>query len=80
MLVRTGSVDRVDILIAVPAAIATTGLVVFSIAGYVRHAAKSRKDIFLFLAALVIVPSFFIVIFAVFAQKYLGMFHGILGR
>jgi hypothetical protein len=80
MLVRTGSVDRLDILIAVPAALATGGLVLFSLAGYMRHARKSGKDILLWLAALVIVPSFFIGIFAEFAPQYLGMFERIFKR
>ena len=77
MLVRTGTVDRVDILIAVPAAIATGGLVLFSIAGYAQLATKSRRDILIFLAVLVVVPLFFIAIFAAFAPQYLGMFRGI---
>ena len=80
MLFRTGTVDRFDILIAAPAAIAAGGLVLFSIAGYARLAAKSKNDIFLLLAALVVVPTFFIAIFAAFAPQYLGMFHGILRR
>jgi hypothetical protein len=80
MLVRTGNVDRLDILIAAPAAIATGGLVLFSIAGCARFATKSWRDIFLLLAALVTVPTFFIVIFAVFAPQYLGMFQGILKK
>src|SRR6266699_3875016 len=36
ILVRSGSIDRPDILIAVPAAVATAGLVLFSGAGYAR--------------------------------------------
>jgi hypothetical protein len=74
MLIRTGSVDRPDILIAVPAAIATAGLLLFSVAGYVRKPGKSGKDVLLLAAALVLVPAFFIAIMAAFAPQYLGMF------
>jgi len=74
MLFRTGRVDRADILIAVPAAIATAGLALFSIAGYARQPAKSFRDVLLFVTALVIVPAFFIGIMAAFAPRYLGMF------
>lgn len=74
VLVRTGSLDRPDILIAVPAAIATAGLVVGSIVGYSRIPDKSWKDASVFGAALALVPAYFIGIFAVFAPQYLGMF------
>src|SRR6266567_7541890 len=36
MLLRTGRVDRPDILIAVPAALVTGGLLIFSLWGYFR--------------------------------------------
>jgi hypothetical protein len=74
MFVRTGGVDRVDILIAAPAAIATGGLALFSLIGYVQQRGKSRRDVVWFVVALVIVPAFFIAIFAAFAPQYLGMF------
>lgn len=74
MLVRTGHVDRLDILIAVPAAIATGGLVVFSLCGYSRLQRKSWNDLGLFVAATLLVAGFFVAIFAVFAPQYLGMF------
>ena len=80
MLVRTGGVDRVDILIAAPAAIATGGLALLSLIGYTQQPAKSRRDIALFIAALVIVPAFFIAIFAAFAPQYLGMFTPLVRR
>jgi hypothetical protein len=80
MLVRTGSVDRVDILIAVPAALATGGLVLFSLIGYLRLPGKSWRDLLPLLAASVLVPLFFVVIFYLFAPRYLGMFHGISRR
>jgi len=65
--------SRPDLLIAVPAALATGGLALFSIAGYVRQA-KRPRDAIVFLAALVLVVAFFIGIFAAFAPQYLGMF------
>ena len=74
MLVRTGHVDRWDILIAVPAAIATSGLVVLSLWGYSRLQGKSLNDIGGFVAAALLVAGFFVAIFAVFAPQYLGMF------
>jgi hypothetical protein len=80
MLLRTGGVDRLDILIAVPAAIATGGLVLFSVVGYARLPNKSWRDLGPLVAALVVVPAFFIVIFAAFAPQYLGMFRGMLKR
>jgi hypothetical protein len=80
MLVRTGSVDRVDILIAAPAAMATGGLVLLSLIGYVRQPAKSPRDLALLLIALLIVPAFFIAIFAAFAPQYLGMFTPLIRR
>jgi len=80
MLARTGAVDRVDILIAAPAALAAGGLVVFSLFGYLRLPGKSWRDFPLLLAAFILVPVFFIAIFYAFAPQYLGMFHGILRR
>jgi hypothetical protein len=79
MLFRTGHVDRMDILIAAPAALATGGLVLFSLWGYSRLRAKSWGDIGLFLAAIGLVAGFFVAIFAVFAPRYLGMFRSVLG-
>jgi hypothetical protein len=80
MLARTGAVDRVDILIAVPAALATGSLVVFSLLGYLRLPDKSWRDLALLLAASILVPVFFIAIFYAFAPQYLGMFHGLWKR
>ena len=74
MLIRTGHVDRPDILIAAPAAVACGGLLLFSLAGYAMVRNKSPRDIALFFAALVLVPAFFIGIFAAFAPQYLQMF------
>jgi hypothetical protein len=74
MLLRTGRVDRPDILIAAPAACAAGGLVLFSLWGYARTRNKSWSDLGLFLAATGIVAGFFIAIFAAFAPQYLGIF------
>jgi hypothetical protein len=78
MLVRTGSVDRLDILIAVPAACATAGLIVFSVAGYAGLPNKSWRDAGPMAAAMIVVPAFFVLIFAAFAPQYLGMFERVL--
>ena len=80
MLLRTGHVDRPDILIAAPAALVTSGLVVFSLWGYFRLRDKSWSDSGLFVAATALVASFFVAIFAAFAPQYLGMFKPIFHR
>lgn len=79
MLIKTGTVDRPDILLAVPGFIGTFGLVVFSLIGYWRLTNKSWKDFLLLLAMALLVFAFFILIFAGFAPQYLGMFRGIIG-
>ena len=66
--------SRPDLLIAVPAAIATGGLALFSILAYARRPAKSARDALLFVAALILVPLFFLGIFAAFQPRYLGIF------
>jgi hypothetical protein len=80
MLLRTGHVDRLDILIAAPAAAVTGGLVLFSLWGYSRTRNKSWSDLGLFAVATGAVGGFFIAIFAAFAPQYLGMFRHLLGR
>src|SRR5437773_859822 len=50
ILIRTGLMDRFDIVIAVPAAIATAGLVLFSVAGYANLPNKSWRDAGVFFA------------------------------
>ena len=80
MLLRTGHVDRLDILIAAPAAAVTGGLVLFSLWGYSRARNKSWSDLGLFVVATGAVGSFFIAIFAAFAPQYLGMFRRLFGR
>jgi hypothetical protein len=80
MLLRTGHVDRPDILIAAPAACVTGGLVLFSLWGYARLRSKSWIDVGSFVAALAMVAGFFVAIFAAFAPQYLGMFTHLMGR
>jgi hypothetical protein len=79
ILLRTGHVDRPDVLIAAPAAIFTAGLAIFSLWGYGRLRNKSWTDIGLFVGASAGVAVFFIAIFAVFAPQYLGMFRRLVG-
>jgi hypothetical protein len=74
MLIRTGTVARPDLLIAVPAALAAGGLVLFAVVGYSRLPGKSSRDIGLWAAAAAVVPLFFLSIFAVFAPQYLAIF------
>ena len=79
MLLRTGHVDRPDILIAAPAACVTAGLVVFSLWGYSRARDKTWSDLGLFVAATGAVAGFFVAIVAAFAPQYLGMFKHLFG-
>lgn len=79
MLLRTGHVDRPDILIAAPAACVTAGLVFFSLWGYSRTRNKTWSDLGLFVAATGAVAGFFVAIFAAFAPQYLGMFKPLFG-
>jgi hypothetical protein len=79
MLLRTGHVDRPDVLIAAPAACVTGGLVLFCLWGYLRLRNKSWSDLGLFVAASGLVTAFFVAIFAAFAPQYLGMFKHLFG-
>ena len=79
IFIQTGTVDRPDILLAVPGFIGTFGLVVFSLIGYWSLANKTWKDLLLLLALIVLVFLFFILIFTVFMPRYLGMFKWIVG-
>jgi hypothetical protein len=78
MLMRTGAVDRPDVLIAAPAAMATAVLALSSIAGYARLPGKSWRDAAIIAAALVLVPAYFLAIFAAFMPQYLEMFRRLL--
>src|SRR3954467_2837734 len=80
ILLRTGHVDRPDILIAAPAAAVTGGLVLFPLWGYSRIRNKSWSDLGLFVVATGVVAGFFVAIFAAFAPQYLGMFRHLFGR
>ena len=68
---RTGRIVRPDVLIAVPAAVGTAGLVVFSLVGYLRLTNKSRRDLALFSAVFLAIAGFFVGIFAAFAPQFL---------
>jgi len=78
MLVTTGRLDRPDILIAVPAAICTAGLVVFGLWSYWRLPDKQWRDLGAFTLAVALVAGWFVGIFALFAPRYLGMFRHLL--
>ena len=80
VLVRTGRMVRPDILIAVPAAVGTAGLVVFSVVGYSRLSNRSWRDVGVFAAALVFVPAFFVAIFAAFAPRFLIPLRDLISR
>lgn len=80
LLLRSGHVDRLDVLIAAPAALFTGGLVIFSLWGYARLRNKSWSDLGLFVVAMVVVAAFFVAIFAAFSPQYLNMFRQILGN
>jgi hypothetical protein len=66
--------SRPDLLIAVPAALATGGLALLCALGYARLPCKSWRDAVLFVTALVLVAAFFAGIFAAFAPRYLALF------
>lgn len=74
MLVRSGAVDRPDILLAVPAAVATAGLAVASAIAYAQLPGKRWRDIAVLATTLVLVPAYFIAIFAIFTPQYLEIY------
>ena len=77
-LMLTGHVDRWDIFIAVPAAVGTGGLVLFSAASYLRSVDKRLMDAVRFLGTFALVAGFFVLIFRLLAPQYLGMFGSML--
>jgi hypothetical protein len=77
---RSGRIVRPDVLIAVPAALGTAGLVVFSAIGYAARRDKSWRDGGIFAAAFVIVSAFFVAIFAAFAPQFLVPLQRFVGR
>ena len=80
MLLTTGTVDRWDQFIAAPAALATGGLVVFSVWGYGRVRPKTPVDLALVVALLAGVAFYFVMLFWLFAPRYLSLFNGLVGR
>lgn len=80
MLFRTGAVDRPDVLIAVPAAMATAGLALCCVLGYARLPNKSWRDAAVLGAAVLVIPAFFLGIFAAFMPQYLRLFSGLLSK
>jgi hypothetical protein len=78
MLIRTGHVDRPDVLIAAPAACAAGGLVIFCVWGYLRKRTFRWRDAGLFVATCGMIAGFFLAIFAMFTPQYLGMFRRLL--
>jgi hypothetical protein len=77
-LLQTGRLERPDILIAAPAALATGGMVLFGLWGYARVRNKSVADVGLLIAAFVGMTGYFIAICAVFAPRFLQLFAGII--
>ena len=73
MLARTGSVDRWDVFIAAPAALATGGLVVCSLWSYARGRKALVRDAALFLLAAALVGGYFTVIFATAGPQFLPL-------
>jgi hypothetical protein len=71
VVLREHQVIRPDILIAVPGAVATAGLVLFSLVGYARLRNKRWSDAGLFGATAVIITAFFFTIFAAFSPQFL---------
>jgi len=78
MLATTGHVDRLGILLAVPAALMTGGLALTAFWGYLRLPEKRLRDLALFVSAFIIVGAWFLGIFALFAPQYLGIFRRLL--
>lgn len=72
-LLTTGRADRWDLLIAAPAAIATGGLVVFSLWAYLRAPARRAADLATFAAAAALVVAWFTAAFAVAAPRFLPL-------
>ena len=75
---RTGQIERPDVLIAAPAALATAGMALFGLWGYARVRNKSIADLGLFVVSLAVITGYFIAICAAFAPRFLRLFSGIL--
>jgi hypothetical protein len=72
-LLTTGRAERWDVIIAVPAALATGGLVLCSLAAYLRSPKKAPRDAIVFAAAAVGVVAFFAGAFATTGPQYLPL-------
>jgi hypothetical protein len=77
---RTGRIDRPDVVIAAPAAIGAAGLVLFSMVGYLRLRDKSARDVATFGTALGGVTVFFVAIFAALAPQFLKPLQRLISR
>jgi hypothetical protein len=73
MLLRSGRVDRWDQFIAVPAALATGGLIVFSLGSYLLAPKRPLRDVAAFVIAAASVTAFFSAIFATTGPQYLPL-------
>ena len=74
MLIQTGSVDRWDVFIGAPAAIATGGLAIVSLGGYASMRSKAPRDVLGFVGLFAAVAAYFLLMFWLVAPEYLGMF------
>jgi hypothetical protein len=72
-LLATGRAERWDVLIAVPAALSTGGLVLFSLWAYVRAPKQPARDAALFAGAAVAVVAFFAGTFAAAGPRFLPL-------
>jgi hypothetical protein len=72
-LLTTGHAERWDVMIAVPGALATGGLVLCSLAAYLRAPKKATRDVLVFAGAAVGVIAFFAGAFAAAGPQYLPL-------
>ena len=72
-LLTTGRAERWDVLIAAPAAIATGGLVLFSLWEYVRAPGRRAADLATFAAAAALVVAWFTASFAIAGPRFLPL-------
>jgi hypothetical protein len=72
-LLTTGRAERWDVLIAAPAAIATGGMVVFSLWAYLQAPTRRAADLAIFAAAAALVAAWFTASFAIAAPRYLPL-------
>jgi hypothetical protein len=77
-LLQTGQFERPGILIAAPAALATGGMVLFGLWGYLRARNKGWSDVGVLAVLFVCMTGYFMAICAVFAPQFLRLFAGII--